>query len=533
MSRRSAFERLHVCPGDASLTVGGERVRPAPCRVGAQHLHRMRAHGAGARDRAAVGSVREAGARSGAARPATGSACRVGSDLPSAPGRSTRRRRSRDRGPRPGRRANPGAHRTESGRDPLTADRHGDGDRRADRGRGRSRRRTQHRPPSSGARRRASGGGSHRAGRAGRAAPHRRPRSPAVRGRGSLPGRSGAASCESATATRSTETPRRRDLREHVPDLGSLAVESLVGVALPVGEAHGVAGAELCTAPRTSARSRTHRRPATGLRCPRSTMHRRAGDRSRSTGCRARPRSGTTRRAHHPVHTTLWANALSSSIRSPAESESRCCCTSRGSGCPARTASSCAAIAAPYSTAIDDKSAHSSRATTPASGPYASPNELLSWTKQPEAQGHERPEQHGHAAAERQPRPRRLVTPRRPPEQERHRRTRRARARAATGSTFQIDAPMSSLIASPISLPNANAKNDNEREQPDADREQEPTAVLLRRRAVLLDAVEAVERAFHLAHQRRPRHERAEEPEHERDPLPRSPARAVPGRPRR
>ena len=43
--------------------------------------------------------------------------------------------------------------------------------------------------------------------------------------------------------------------------------------------------------------------------------------------------------------------------------------SSRGDGAPARTASSCAASAAPNRIAIDDSSAHSRSAIIPASGP--------------------------------------------------------------------------------------------------------------------------------------------------------------------
>ena len=82
---------------------------------------------------------------------------------------------------------------------------------------------------------------------------------------------------------------------------------------------------------------------------------------------------------------------------------------SRGCGTPARTASSCAATAAPKSTATDDSSAHSNNATIPASGPYVSPNDVADAEEQAEEHGDDRPQQHRDRRAEREPRPSRAV----------------------------------------------------------------------------------------------------------------------------
>src|SRR5207244_10070413 len=49
-----------------------------------------------------------------------------------------------------------------------------------------------------------------------------------------------------------------------------------------------------------------------------------------------------------------------------------------GSRTPARTASSCAATAPPYNTAIAESSDHTNSATIPARGPYVCPNDWLS-----------------------------------------------------------------------------------------------------------------------------------------------------------
>src|SRR5439155_5760470 len=56
-----------------------------------------------------------------------------------------------------------------------------------------------------------------------------------------------------------------------------------------------------------------------------------------------------------------------------------------GSRTPARTASSCAATAPPYNTAIAESSDHTNSATIPASGPYDCPNDWLSEKNAPRA----------------------------------------------------------------------------------------------------------------------------------------------------
>ena len=84
-----------------------------------------------------------------------------------------------------------------------------------------------------------------------------------------------------------TCTPRRAQLGEHLADRGAGPGELLVGVALPVGEVHPVAGLGVAQHVVQPARSTPPRRPARRRRCPRSTRCRHRDDgRSRWRGCR-------------------------------------------------------------------------------------------------------------------------------------------------------------------------------------------------------------------------------------------------------
>ena len=96
-------------------------------------------------------------------------------------------------------------------------------------------------------------------------------------------------------------------------------------------------------------------------------------------------RSAQSRRRGHSCRADTHAGsaAARTSDASLCGSEWATFSTSLGAGAPARTASSCAATAAPNSTTTDESSAHSSSATMPASGPYVSPNDELNRKNKP------------------------------------------------------------------------------------------------------------------------------------------------------
>jgi hypothetical protein len=152
----------------------------APGTSGAPAPHTIPAGGPASSPEEAAAAVPVA-SRIGAARPATGCACRAGSDLPNAPGTCTPRRPPRDPGPGSARRATAATDRSSPPRDRRPAGHPGAVRRRGARARGRSHRRRRH--PRTGCRgpvrrRRSSGGGSPSGGSAGRGALARRRRSP-------------------------------------------------------------------------------------------------------------------------------------------------------------------------------------------------------------------------------------------------------------------------------------------------------------------------------------------------------------------
>ena len=312
---------------------------------------------------------------------------------------------------------------------------------------------------------------------------------------GSPPRRTSPASGANARASRARARRAVASAAEHVADVGAVAVEQLVGVALPVGEVAPCRRARRQQS--TWCRRRKYETPSTRTcavvavgpgdtaACRRSIVGRRVPT---LVGAR-----GTIRRGRRPTCQAAPRTSSGSSSVGPGAALDTCFAGSRGAGRPARTASSCAATAAPNSTTIDDSNAQRRSAIDPGERPVRVTERRARLEEQPEPEA-SRPTR---AALPRWTRTPATTTP----AGDGCGAHRNSNAIAATVSssasgqrtTRQTDAPVSSPSTRRSTWPNAKSTNAPARARRRCTRARSHARTSARR-PVLLDAVQPVER---------------------------------------
>ena len=148
----------------------------------------------------------------------------------------------------------------------------------------------------------------------------------------------------------------------------------------------------------------------------------------------------------------------------------------------ARTASSCAAMAAPRNTAMDGEERPEEQRDHPRQRTVGLAERRAVGEEHPHAEGDDAPERNGHGGTERQPRPGRLPAARAEAEEQRHARERQADAHRPRGDVG---------CTSPERAVDRAAQRPPERQQPDRHREERTDAHREERRRVRTSAAPA------------------------------------------
>ena len=197
----------------------------------------------------------------------------------------------------------------------------------------------------------------------------------------------------------------------------------------------------------------------------------------------------------------------------PAEAVSTDSVGRRGEGTPARTASSCAAIATPYRRAIERQHGPQQQGHEPGEGSVGLTERRAEQEEAAERHRHDEHEDDRHEGADRQPGPLGLATTRAPPEHARGRSGQEGERERPAHDVPDIAERRGSSNNEPADRPSVIVDERDDREETGTEGEHERAAVLLRGGTVLFDTVEAVHRSLDLPQQDRPGDDGADESE--------------------